>query len=104
MSSWNLSRPTLGCQCRLKAFGVNASLCPLRPGHLRSLRSVDLDELRFRWATSQSDQASAFRDIGTSHLWPTPLETIALCFGVKGGYTRGTRENGPEQAHAFSVG
>jgi hypothetical protein len=27
-----------------------------------------------------------------------------IVFRGKGGYTRGTRENGPEQAHAFSVG
>ena len=53
-------------QSSLEVFRVHACFCPLLPSHLWSLRPVFLYELRLRWATSQSEQASAFSDIGTS--------------------------------------
>jgi hypothetical protein len=42
----------------LEVFCIGACFSPLLPGHLRSLRSVHVYELRFRWASTESISAS----------------------------------------------
>ena len=46
-------------------FGVNASLGSLRQCHLWSLRPVHLYELRLGWPSCESEETSAYCDIGT---------------------------------------
>src|SRR5271169_3314072 len=62
--------PSFRRQSGLKVLRVNTRFGSLIPGHLRSLRSVHLYELRLCGASGESKEACALSDVRTSDFGP----------------------------------
>jgi hypothetical protein len=54
----------------LEVLGVNTRLGTLRPGHLRPLGSVHLDELGPGWASGKGEESRTLSDVRTSSFGP----------------------------------